>query len=81
MSEATHVQVDNGQRIRLPDCAKPGEVYAIETPQPGEILLRLVDVPANPARPTYEEALRAVRGSNLRFAGGYDELRAIAREA
>ncbi len=80
MSGNTQIQVDDGQRVLLAACAQPGEVYTIETPRPGEIILRRVGARGNQARATYEEALRTIRNSKLEFTCGYDELRLATRE-
>jgi len=77
MNEPKDVTVDAEQRVSLATLAKAGEIYRVETPTAGQIILRRL----KPAKePTYDEALKAIRNSGLEFVAGYDELRDLTRE-
>ena len=74
------VTVDSEKRVDLAQFLRPGEVYRVEAPQPGQIILSRLQEKARPIQPSYEAALEAVRKSSVKFSASYDELRKLTRE-
>ena len=74
------LKVDSEKRIDLRPFIRPGEVYRVASPKPGEIILQRVAEGCPPAPASYERALEAVRMSELKFSSSYDDLRKLTRE-
>ena len=72
--------VDSRGRLMLSSVVKPGEEYAVDSPQDGLIVLcRLV--PVHPRTPrTKEEVLAAIRSSRTRMAPSWEQIRQCTRE-